>query len=90
MAPARVSEDLCWAIVRMAAVLSIEDITTFTGVSRSKVFKLLAHHRATGTVAMEEVDKCRVGRRRQLTLDEVAVSSFNSHICYCTDLLDTQ
>jgi len=70
-----ISEDLCWAIVRMAPFLSIDNITAFTGVSREKVFLVLALYRTTGNV-VKPLDHRKLGRRRCLTLDDVAVSYF--------------
>jgi hypothetical protein len=73
--PASVSEDLCWAIVRMAPIIDVESIIAFTGVSRRKIFQILAIHRATGDVVKDR-DPHMLGRPRHLTSDDVAVRIF--------------
>ena len=69
-----ISEDLCWAIVRMAPVLHLDDIVAFTGVSRAQIFRILALHRSTGTV-VKNIIRNKMGRRCHLTPEQVAVSA---------------
>jgi hypothetical protein len=57
----------------MAPFMSLDDVASFAGVSRKKVFQVLALHRATGDV-IKERDRRRLGRPRVLTLDNVGVS----------------
>jgi len=66
------SEDLCWTIVRMVPFMSIDDIMAFTGVGRKKIYHILALHRTTGDVVKLR-DRQKLGRRRCLTLEDVAV-----------------
>jgi hypothetical protein len=70
----RISEDLCWTVVRMATLLDFDSISAFTGISRRKIFQILALHRETGTVVKKR-DRCMLGRHRQLTPEDVAVST---------------
>ena len=77
MPPQAISEDLRWAVVRMASVLKIEDVVAYSGVSRSKVYEILALHRETRNV-VRQVDSRRLGHPRHLSLQDVTVSSLSS------------
>jgi hypothetical protein len=68
-----VSEDLCWAIVRMAPFVPIDSIVAFAGVSRKTIFQILALYRATSDVS-KHPDPQKLGRHRLLTPGDVAVS----------------
>jgi len=69
-----ISEDLCWTILRMAPFIPTDDIVAFTGVSREKIFGILALYRTTGDVVKRR-EYQTVGRRRLLTINDVAVGS---------------
>lgn len=69
----KVSDDLCWAIVRMAPILSIEDIEAFTSISQRQIHRILSRWRSTGEIKAQRDLQVR-GRHRQLTIEEVAVS----------------
>jgi hypothetical protein len=73
MPPRAISEDLCWAIVRMSGVLAIEDVVAYSGVCRTKVYEILALHWKTGKV-VREVDTRMLGRPRHLSSQDVTVS----------------
>jgi hypothetical protein len=45
-----ISEDLGWAIVRMAPFLNLDCIAMFVNVSRHQILWILALHRRTGQV----------------------------------------
>jgi hypothetical protein len=68
----RVSEDLQWAIVRMAPIVNIDILATYTNISPRQIHRILALFRATGQVT-RAIDPRRLGRRRQLTPDDIAV-----------------
>jgi hypothetical protein len=68
-----VSEDLRWAIVRMAPLVSVDTISAFTNVSRRQVLRIQALFRATGKVVRGRDRRMIVGRRRHLSPDDVAV-----------------
>ena len=75
-----VSEDLRWAIVRMARLIDLEAISTYTDVSRRQILRILALFRAMGKVTMVK-DRRRIGRRRHLSPDDVAVSPGHHSTC---------
>lgn len=67
-----VTEDLRWAIVRMAPLLSIEKIEALTAVSRRQIQRILTLWRRTGEVTTYQDRRIR-GRPRQLSADDVSV-----------------
>jgi hypothetical protein len=73
-----ISEDLQWAIVRMARLVKIESISSYTDVSQRQIRRILAFHKATGNVTTAH-DRRRRGRRRHLTPEDVAVSFISFH-----------
>ena len=73
MPPPPISEDLCWAIIRMTSFLSVEDTSTYTGVSRSKIYEVMAQHREMGRPTAA-ANQHMVGRPHHLSLEEVTVS----------------
>ena len=77
MPPQAISEDLHWAVVCMASVLKIEDIVAYSGVSRSKVYEILALHHETRNV-VHQVDSHRLGCPHHLSLQDVTVSNLSS------------
>ena len=68
-----ISEDLRWAIVRMAPIIDIDILATYTNVSPRQIHCILVLFRATGQVT-KTIDPRHLGRWRQLTPDDVAVS----------------
>lgn len=74
-----VSEDLCWAIVRMSSVLTVDYIVAFTAVSRSKIYQIIELHRRTGQVLIKR-DSRMLGRPRLLTLEQVH-ACFHFQLC---------
>jgi hypothetical protein len=70
-----VSEDLAWAIVRMAPILESSDIAAFTSVSERQQRWILSLWRNTGEVVRHR-DRRVKGRPRHLTPDDVAVCSW--------------
>jgi hypothetical protein len=68
----KVSEDLAWAIVRMAPILESSDIAAFTSVSERQQRRILSLWRNTGEVVRRR-DRRVKGRPRHLTPDDVAV-----------------
>jgi hypothetical protein len=71
----KVSEDLAWAVVRMAPILEPSEIATFTAVSERQQRRILSLWKNTGEVVQHRDWRVR-GRPRQLTPDDVAVSHF--------------
>jgi hypothetical protein len=68
-----VSEDLAWAIVRMAPLIGRDDIQAFTGISERQIRRILSLWRHTGSV-MKRKDRRIKGRPRHLTPQDVAVN----------------
>jgi hypothetical protein len=66
------SEDLAWAIVRMAPLLGLKEIEAYTSVSQRQIKCILARWRATGDVKTRRDHDTR-GRPRHLTPEDVAV-----------------
>ena len=90
MAP--VSEDLAWAIVRMMPVLSIDDVSAFTSVSRRKIYRILALYHSTGAVVKRQ-DARMLGCHHHLTPEDVAVSDnftffLGSNILMCSFFME--
>lgn len=77
----KISQDLCWTIVRMAPNENLDTISAYTGVSRRQILRILALHNATGQVTTTAMDRRILGRRRHLTSTEVAVSRCESVFC---------
>lgn len=75
----RVSEDLRWTIVRMAEFEEIDTISAYTNTSKRQILRIFALFRATGRVTKEPSGR-KIGRRRQLTDDDVAVRSNHFHM----------
>jgi transposase len=68
----KISEDLCWAIVRMAPLLGVNEIEAYTSISRAQINRILGRWRKTRDVLAPK-SRRRQGRKRHLTTDEVAV-----------------
>jgi hypothetical protein len=74
----QVSEDLRWAIVRMAPLVSIDIISLYTNVSRRQIRRILSLFCATGDVV--RLHDCRLrGCPRHLSADDVVVFIFFLH-----------
>jgi hypothetical protein len=72
-----VSEDLAWAIVRMAPLLGLREIEAYTSVSYRQIKRILAYWRATGRVKEPgRRGRHNSGRNRHLTPEDVSV-------CFC-------
>lgn len=67
----KISEDLRWAIVRMAPFIDIDRISVWTGVSRRQITRILSLHRKTGQVVTLQTELR--GRPRELTVTDVQV-----------------
>lgn len=80
-----ISEDLCWTILQMTPFIPIDDVVAFTGVSRVTIFRILALYRATGDVVKYHNHQ-KLGWRRLLTPNDVAVGFFSYHWHYCWHL----
>jgi transposase len=76
----KISEDLCWTIVRMAPLLGINEIEAYTSISRAQINRILLRWRKTGDVLAPR-SRRRQGRKRHLTTDEVAVCSNGLSVC---------
>lgn len=68
----KISSDIQRIIVRLSALLSEEDISIYTGVSRRAVKQILQHFEETGTIPDEEKERRR--RSRVLCDEDVNVS----------------
>jgi hypothetical protein len=66
----KVSSDLAWAIVRMSALLSIQDIEAYTAISKRQIRRIIATWRRIGDVAPRQRP---FGRHQQLTAEDLAV-----------------
>lgn len=77
-----VSEDLRWAIVRMAPLVSIDAISLYTNVSRRQILRILSLFWATGNVVHVRDRRLR-GRHRHLNADDVAVCTFSMVYSIC-------
>jgi len=74
----KVSDDLAWAIIRMAPILRLQDIEAYTAISQRQIRRILACWQETVEVkALEH----RNGRPKQLTVEDIEV-------CPLADLLD--
>jgi hypothetical protein len=74
----RISDDLRWAIVRMAPFMDISAIARFTNVSRRQILRILTLHRSMGEVS-NGPDLRSLPRERHLSAEDVSVSP---HIPY--------
>jgi len=70
----QVSDDLSWTIIRMAPLMSLNDIEAYTSISKRQIQKILARWRVTGDVQPPPTGLPR-GRPQHLTAEDVAVSS---------------
>ena len=76
----RISRSLNWPIVKdpvsksRLPFLDLDRVATFVNVSHHQILRILALHRRTGQVK-KAIDWWKLGRRRHLTCDDVAVSS---------------
>ena len=68
----RISEDLRWAVVRMALIVDIDILATYTNVSPRQIYRIRALFQATGQVT-KAIDPQCLGQWGQLTPDDVAV-----------------
>lgn len=75
----RTSEDLAWTIVRMAPVVSPNDIAAFTSVSEAQQRRILVRWKNTGEVVARRDQRVK-GRPRHLTADDVAVCFTYVHL----------
>ena len=67
-----ISEDLAWAIVRMAPLIGNEEIEAFTGISKWQIRSILSLWRSTGRVTKWKDNRMK-GRPCHLTPEDVAV-----------------
>lgn len=67
-----ISEDLAWAIIRMAPLIGVTEIEAYTSVSKRQIYRVLARWRATGEVKAPG-NRHVSGRSRHLTPEDVAV-----------------
>jgi hypothetical protein len=70
----KVSSDLAWAIVRMSALLSIQDIEAYTAISEQQIRRILACWRKIGDVRAPRQHPS--GQHQQLTAEDLAVGHF--------------
>ena len=66
------SEDLCWAVIQMAPLLTPEEIQAYTTMSLGQQKQILLQWRKTGEVKRQK-DHRIYGRPRHLTPQEVVV-----------------
>jgi hypothetical protein len=69
----RISDDLRWAIIWMAAVLDLNTVETFTNISRHQILRIRALHRSTGDIS-KGPDLRTLPRSRHLSPEDVVVS----------------
>lgn len=84
----RVSEDLAWAIVRMAPLIGYDEIEAFTGISKRQIRSILSLWRNTGNVTRWKDNRIK-GRPRHLTPQDVAVCNYCS-FCASSALICSQ
>jgi hypothetical protein len=73
------SEDLCNAIARMLPLLEIPEIEAYTGVSKRQIQRIRTIYSRTGRAYRDNRrNNARMGRRRNLNMENIQVSSFSS------------